>query len=235
MDTYKKFDIDSIVFIGRTFDEYTRMFSLDVEGLKGEKVLDCPAGACSFISELNKKGFTGIASDILYGLEPEVLEKKCKEDLEKVVNALSRVEGLYKWDFYKNVKGLRKKRTEAYRLFIEDYTEGINCGRYVKSDLPFLPFADKEFSLVLSAHFLFLYHDRLHYEFHIKSLRELIRVTSREVRIFPLLGLDAKKCPFLNKAIEDIQQDNLSIEIVKVPFEFQKGGNEMLRILKKCH
>lgn len=45
-----KLDLERIVFIGRTFEEYLDMFSLSEEELQGKKILDCPAGACSFTS-----------------------------------------------------------------------------------------------------------------------------------------------------------------------------------------
>lgn len=229
----KKLDVDSIVFIGRTFDEYVKMFGLDMEYLKGKKILDCPAGACSFIAELTKIGIDGVGADILYDLAPETLKEKCRKDLQKVIDAISGIEDLYVWDFYGNIEGLKKRRIEAYQTFIEDYVEGVRQSRYVKVELPYLPFKDEEFSLVLSAHFLFLYGDRLDYEFHIKAIRELIRVASEEVRVFPVLGLDGKRYSLLDKVIEGLIGDGLEIGIVKVPFEFQKNGNEMLKISKR--
>lgn len=38
-----KLDLERIVFIGRTFEEYLDMFSLSEEELQGKKILDCPA------------------------------------------------------------------------------------------------------------------------------------------------------------------------------------------------
>ncbi len=43
-----KLDLERIIFIGRTYEEYMDMFSLSEEELKGKKILDCPAGTCSF-------------------------------------------------------------------------------------------------------------------------------------------------------------------------------------------
>jgi len=37
-----KLELDRVIFIGRTFEEYIDMFSLDIEELKGLRVLDCP-------------------------------------------------------------------------------------------------------------------------------------------------------------------------------------------------
>ena len=52
-----KLDLERIIFIGRTFEEYLDMFSLSVEELKGKRILDCPAGACSFTAVGNKIWF----------------------------------------------------------------------------------------------------------------------------------------------------------------------------------
>ena len=79
----------------------------------------------------------------------------------------------------------------------------------------------------MSSHFLFLYTDNLTYEFHFKAIKEMLRV-SNEARIFPLLDVNAKKSPFVQKTISDFQEKE--IEIRKVNYEFQIGGNELLII-----
>ncbi len=40
-----KLDLERIVLIGRTFEEYLNMFSLSEGELQGKRILDCPAGA----------------------------------------------------------------------------------------------------------------------------------------------------------------------------------------------
>ena len=65
--------------------------------------------------------------------------------------------------------------------------------RYVPVTLPSLPFKDDEFDLILSAHFLFMYADRLDYPFHLSTVKELLRVSKEEIRIFPLLLLVFRK------------------------------------------
>lgn len=40
-----KLDLDRIIFIGRPYEEYVQMFSLDEYDLLGKNVLDCPTGA----------------------------------------------------------------------------------------------------------------------------------------------------------------------------------------------
>ena len=44
-------NLDRVIFIGRTFSEYMRMFNLEPSQLLGLKILDCPLGASSFVAE----------------------------------------------------------------------------------------------------------------------------------------------------------------------------------------
>ncbi len=37
-----KLELDNVIFIGRTFEEYTAMFGLNPSELAGLKILDCP-------------------------------------------------------------------------------------------------------------------------------------------------------------------------------------------------
>ena len=61
-----KLDLERIIFIGRTYEEYMDMFSLSKGELQGKKILDCPAGACSFTAIGNKSGLNVTACDIAY-------------------------------------------------------------------------------------------------------------------------------------------------------------------------
>lgn len=36
-------NLDRVIFIGRTYEEYMRMFDLRIEDLTGKRILDCPA------------------------------------------------------------------------------------------------------------------------------------------------------------------------------------------------
>jgi hypothetical protein len=190
----KKFNIDKIVFIGRSYDEYMKMFDLDLNYLKEERILDCPAGASSFTAKLSNNGYNVMATDILYGIDPDALEKKCQADLSKVMQSLSGVEGMYIWNYFRTPDELKKHRMAAYQTFINHYWKEMG-NKYIKSELPKLPFENNGFSLILSSHFLFLYDDRLSYEFHKNSIQEMLRI-SKEIRIFPLIGLNGKKSLF---------------------------------------
>lgn len=105
--------------------------------------------------------------------------------------------------------------------------------RYVAGALPRVPFGSNSFPLVLSANFLFLYSDRLGFEFYARALRELARVSADEVRVFPLAALDADRSPHLRGVVAALREDGLAVESVPVHYEFQPGATEML-VLSGC-
>jgi hypothetical protein len=52
---------------------------------------------------------------------------------------------------------------------------------------------------------------------------------AHEVRIFPLLTLDGQISHYVSAIAEELQS-RCCVSIEHVPYEFQRGGNEMLRI-----
>ena len=51
-----------------------------------------------------------------------------------------------------------------------------------------------------------------------------------EVRIFPLLELSGAPSRHLREVISELEADGYTAKIEPVNYEFQKGGNEMLRL-----
>jgi hypothetical protein len=76
---------------------------------------------------------------------------------------------------------------------------------------------------------LFLYTEQLSLEFHVEAIREMCRV-AREVRIFPLLDLKVRFSAHVEPVVSSLRQGGYGVEIVKVPYEFQRGGDEMIKI-----
>jgi len=226
----KKLDLERIVFIGRTFEEYLDMFSLSEEELKEKKILDCPAGACSFTAIGNKLGLDVTACDIAYHYSGEDLENKGLQDIEHAMEHMEKAKNNYIWDYFKDIEGLRKHRLSALKECANDIRKFSE--RYVPVTLPSLPFKDAEFDILLSAHFLFMYADRLDYHFHIETLNELLRISKEEIRIFPLVNLEGKRYEHLDKLINDLADKGCIVEEVKVPYEFQANANSMLKIKK---
>jgi hypothetical protein len=55
---------------------------------------------------------------------------------------------------------------------------------------------------------------------------------SREVRIFPLLNLMLEESSYLNLIVAHFQNEVFKVSLEKVNYELQKGGDQMLRIIK---
>ncbi|MEK6671941.1 MAG: class I SAM-dependent methyltransferase, partial [Nitrospirota bacterium] len=143
-------DIDRIAFFGRTYAEYMDMFGLDESMLKQGPVFDCPAGASSFAAEAHQKGFDVTACDILYNLATDELMEKGKNDLQHVFEKFNEVNHLYVWKYYKDKNEVMTLRNKALEIFAGDCMNGLKEKRYIQAELPYLPFPDKTFSLVLS-------------------------------------------------------------------------------------
>ena len=196
------------------------------------RILDCPSGASSFVAEVDKLGIKVVGCDPLFDVSLERIKKRGKEDIDHVIEKVKLASHLYKWDFYKSIEGLREYRNLALKRFISDYYDGILENRYIKAALPKLPFDDKSFDLVLSGHFLFTYADKFDFDFHLSSILELFRVSSMEVRIYPLQqGMISQPYKQMPKLLSSLEKLSIEYEIIAVPFEFQKGSNKMLRLM----
>lgn len=164
------------------------------------------------------------ASDRIYSLSPYEIEQNCIQDIDIIIKQLPDIADLFVWNFFDN-------RKKAYKLFIEDFRTH-RTKRYVPIEYPFTDFHDNQFTISLISHFLFLYEDKLDYDFHKKTILELLRITSKEIRIFPIVNTKGKKSQFVEHLMHDKDFENLQMFIKKVGYEFIKNGNEMMTIKK---
>ncbi|AOZ94075.1 SAM-dependent methyltransferase [Paenibacillus crassostreae] len=225
-----KLDLDRVVFIGRSFEEYMKIFSLSLEEVQGKKILDCPSGACSFTAIANQLGVDVTACDLAYYHEAENLRHKGIEDIEHAMEHVESVKDNYVRDYFEDIEALKLERLNALNHCYGDMIKFTN--RYVPVVLPVLPFKDEEFDLILSAHLLFTYADRLNYNFHESTINELLRVSKEELRIFPLVDVEGKRYVHLDEIKKYLQGKGYTTEEVEVPYEFQRNANSML-IVKK--
>lgn len=221
------FKLDNVVPWGRSFDEYVRMFDLTKDELT-LSILSCGDGPASFNSVMKRHGNTVISCDPIYQLTAQELQMRITKTYDKVIEQTHKNQDNFVWDVIKSPKELSKVRMDAMREFLVDYEKGKQEGRYLAESLPSLPFGTKEFDLALCSHFLFLYTEQLSLEFHTASVLEMCRV-AREVRIFPLIDLDLNRSDYVPIVSSELSEAGFTVEIRKVPYEFQRGGNEMLR------
>lgn len=219
-------NVGEYLISSRSFREYEAMFMLTKGDLHGP-VLDCPGGASSFTAEASALGALVTAVDPVYAMPASSLQELVVGEPER--GSAHTAAGLdrYLWDFYGDIEGHRGMRKRSATLFARDIEE--NPERYVPASLPVLPFEDHQFDLVLSSHFLFTYADRLDQEFHFGALVELHRICRREVRVFPLLDQAGRSLGAKTLAlIAQLVHQGIAATICDVPYEFQRGGNQML-------
>jgi branched-subunit amino acid aminotransferase/4-amino-4-deoxychorismate lyase len=53
---------------------------------------------------------------------------------------------------------------------------------------------------------------------------------AREVRVFPLLELGALPSRYREPVVAQLSAEGYDVQIRRVPYEFQKQGNEMLMV-----
>ena len=223
------FKLNSVVPWGRNMGEYILMFRLNESDLS-RKIAGFGDGPACFNCEMTEKGGSVISFDPIYQFSKTDLEKRIEEVRTIVMHQMSENMDNYVWNNIKNLDELEFTRMSAMKKFLSDYEKGKNEGRYVFHELPNrLIYDDNYFDIGLSSHFLLMY-TSLGYDFHIASMTEMLRVC-KEIRIFPIVDLDAVKTDLTEKVIDHFKKD-YKVEIVKTEYEFQKGENKLL-IIKK--
>jgi hypothetical protein len=221
---------DQIVPWGRSRREYELMFSLTAGDLSSG-VLDCGGGPASFTAEMTASGLRAVAVDPIYAFSGPKIAARFEAVVEPMIAQVRATPDDWTWTYHRDPEGLCANRRAALEKFLADYQAGGRHGRYVAAELPSLPFASASFVLALSSHLLFLYADLLDEDFHIRSTLELCRL-AKEVRIFPLLTLARQPSPHLPAVRAALDRAGWSSEVVRVNYELQRGGNQMLRIFR---
>lgn len=204
------------------------MFSLTETDLKGN-ILGCGDGPASFNAEATAAGVKITSADPVYCFNTNQIESRVKEVSHDIALQLEKNASNYLWSSFKNVEEVVNARLSAMEAFLKDYETGKGEGRYIEASLPTLPFKNKQFTLALCSHFLFLYNEHVNQEQHIASVLELCRV-AKEIRIYPLVTLNAEPSPHLNPVIEAVTTLGYSAQAVAVPYRFQRNATEMLVI-----
>jgi len=218
----------NIIPWGRTLLEYKEMFNLTENDLKRE-ILGCGDGPASFNAELTSCGGNVISVDPTYRFSKEQFASRIDEVAEVVMAQVRQNADAFVWKNIANPDALYKMRMSAMKQFLEDYEAGKKEGRYIEASLPHLPFQEQQFDLALSSHFLFLYSEHLDEQFHKEAIAEMLRI-AKEVRIFPLVTLTGEVSLHLEPIMDYFNSRGYACNVVKMGYEFQKGGDEMLQI-----
>ena len=203
------------------------MFALSDADLQ-LRILGCADGPASFNAESTRRGAVVISIDPLYRLDTRAIRDRIAATYDQMLEQARRNSHQFVWDAIESVEELGRIRMQAMQTFLDDYDLGKRQGRYVEAELPSIVLPDKSFDLAVCSHFLFLYTDHLSEAFHRSAIRELCRVAC-EVRIFPLLALDGRISPYVANIVDDLS-DSCEVSLETVPYEFQRGGHQMMRI-----
>ena len=220
--------LEEVVPWGRTLTEYKSMFSISETDLNA-KILGCGDGPASFNAEMTELGHSVVSIDPVYQFSAEQIEQRVRATYEPVISQVKQNSSNYIWKNFQDADELGKVRLNAMDKFLLDYESGKVAGRYLYQSLPSLEFVDDQFELCVCSHLLFLYSEQLSLDFHIASIHELLRIAP-EIRIFPLLKLNGEPSSYLELVLDNLSNKGFSVQIQSVTYEFQKGGNQMLKI-----
>lgn len=223
------FQLSEVVPWGRNFSEYRRMFRLSDEDLQG-RIAGFGDGPASFGAEAAARGYSVTSFDPLYRYSKDAIAARINEVRDVVMLQMRENMDNYIWTEFSGLDDLERARVSAMRTFLDDYNDGLAAGRYIAHELPAaVPARGDAFDLGLSSHFLLLY-PSLGEEFHIAAIAEMLRVC-REVRIFPVVNLDAEETNLADRVITHFRQV-CEAELQDTDYAFQKGANQML-VLRK--
>lgn len=221
---------DGIKPWGRSFAEYVAMFALTESDLQG-RILGCGDGPASFNAEATVKGYQITSIDPIYAMTAAQIEQRVNETWQEILEQVSHNMENFVWTTFKNPEEVGQVRLKAMRHFVDDLEQGKREGRYLEASLPDLPFENGQFDLALCSNFLFMYSDQLSTDFHVGAIQEMCRVAN-EVRIFPILDLNNQESIHVIPVIEALQSLGWIAERVCVDYEFLRGANQMLKIVK---
>lgn len=222
------FTLDSVVPWGRSFDEYVRMFALG-EAELSSRILGCGDGPASFNEGATARGARVVSCDPIYQWSATQIRERIDATAVTVLEQTRQNADEFVWADIPSVDALESIRHAAMDAFLRDFGAAGRGGRYVAAALPSLPFASGAFDLAVCSHVLFLYSAQFDAAFHLEAVDELCRVAS-EVRIFPLLALGGAPSAHVAPVVARARAAGRDAAVERVPYEFQRGGDEMLRI-----
>lgn len=218
--------IDKVVMTPRALYDYKNMFLLTDEELRNGTILDCPAGASPFGAQVRARGGRVVSADLAYDVPRPELTDKIRSDLARLWSWVEAADEVIDWSYLGSPDALYSHWEVAVDLFLTDFA--LDGERYVTVTLPELPFPDKHFSLVVSSHGLFTFPQFISYEDHLESLREMVRVSAGEVRLFPIADTTSTVYPRLGELRDALLESGIRSEIRKAACSYNKGVDQLL-------
>jgi len=232
-----RFKLRSVAFFGRTLAEYLQMFALEIDELRGRKILDVASGPGSFVAEALALGLDATGCDPMYAQDAATIAAQGKRDIDSCREQIRRNPGVLA---YRDIEKFYGEKYAALERFAADFRHRSGETRYIAGALPELPFADGAFDLVLSANFLMVYaplaeggmHDGEEFdlEFHRQAFRELARVTRSELRVpgIHTWTQPPKAHPYCGPLVAELEKLGFASELAPTDYDdgCQAGGRD---------
>ncbi len=206
------------------------MFGLGPDELSG-RIVDCAGGPASFNAEATREGHRVVSCDPIYRFSAQEIRARIEATRETLVANAAAKRGEFVWDEIGSPQRLGDVRMAAMRRFLGDFERGVGEGRYRTDALPHLGFSEGELDLALCSHFLFTYSEQFSGDFHVAAIKEMCRVAT-EARIFPLMESYGRRSPHVEPVVQRLEAGGYHADVRGVPYEFQRGGNEMLVVAR---
>lgn len=220
-----------MLITSRSLSEYRAFFALSTADL-ATRIVDCAAGASGFAAQANAAGAHVTAVDPAYGAGVDELRDTALESNRRGMAIVDDHEGRFVWTWYGDRASRQTLRDEARAAFVDDLA--ANPATYVAGALPELLFDDDAFDLALCSHLLFTWSDVFDEEWHHRALLDMLRVAPR-VRVFPLVQqATGDPVAFLPSLLDRLRKAGHEAKVVGVPYEFQRGGNQMLTLRRRA-
>jgi hypothetical protein len=183
----------------------------------------------SFNAEATGRGLSVNSCDPIYRFTVDQIRQRIRETAEVILDQTRRNQDEFVWTSIFSIEELRQIRMSSMENFLSDFEAGKQQGRYIDAELPHLRFGNASFGLALCSHFLFLYSEQLSEDFHVAAIREMGRIAG-EARVFPLLALGGNPSSHVAPVSERLQRAGYAVSASTQWYEFQRGGNQMMRV-----
>ncbi|CAA0105810.1 Uncharacterised protein [BD1-7 clade bacterium] len=221
--------LDQIILFGRDLDQYRRMFNLSDADLQCN-IVSVADGPATFNREMAEQGRTNVVSaDPIYGKSLTDIKTQFQSTFDDFRRQIIEQGDTWNWDLFDGPKEFADKGEAVFNDFLEDFDQRGHLDCYTHASLPDLPFQRKEFNLALCSHLLFAYTHLLSLDFHIRSLRELLRV-AEEVRVFPLNDLSFERSEFVDPVVDTLRKEGYKVELEQSDYFDVIEKNFFLRI-----
>jgi hypothetical protein len=213
---------------GYHIDDYRQMFGL-VDADFNASLLEYCSGVTAVNAELHARHQSMTSCDPWFANDLTHLEQLAHSNFKAAVHALQQRSPQSNSSHQTALAALIDTRRKGIEAGLNDYESGRSQKRYLPLENHRLPFDDFMFDIALCANWFFSDIKQQDVEFHVDSIRELVRV-AKEVRIFPLVGENGEPSSLLGPTLLKLQQANFGVEIRKVDVHAPMNGDAMLRV-----